>query len=99
MLLRGEASFVTAMKISPRLFFGLALCFARLAIGAEKLPNIAIVYADDMGYADPHCYGSKTSTPNLDRLARQGRRFTSFHVAQAVCSASRAALLTGCYPN
>src|ERR1044072_6727361 len=87
------------MKISLRLGVILLCCVARFAPAAEKLPNIVIIYADDMGYADPHCYGSKTKTPNLDRLAQQGRRFTSFHVAQAVCSASRAALLTGCYPN
>jgi arylsulfatase A-like enzyme len=52
-----------------------------------------------MGYADLGCYGSKTPTPNLDRLASRGVRFTDFYVPQAVCSASRAALMTGCYPN
>ncbi len=63
-------------------------------------PNFVIVFADDLGYGDLGCYGSRTlRTPNLDRLAREGARFTDFYVAQAVCSASRAALLTGCYPN
>jgi arylsulfatase A-like enzyme len=62
-------------------------------------PNVVIIFADDMGYADIGCYGSRTKTPNLDRLAREGVRFTDFYVGQAVCSASRAALLTGCYPN
>jgi arylsulfatase A len=63
-------------------------------------PNVVIVFADDLGYADLGCFGAKEiATPNLDRLAREGRRFTNFHVAQPVCSASRAALLTGCYPN
>jgi arylsulfatase A-like enzyme len=53
-----------------------------------------------MGYGDIGCFGAKDiETPNLDRLAKQGRRFTNFYVAQAVCSASRTALLTGCYPN
>lgn len=67
---------------------------------AERPPNIVLMFADDLGYADLGCFGSKTNpTPNLDRLAAEGRRFTSFCVAQAVCSASRAALLTGCYPN
>jgi arylsulfatase A len=67
---------------------------------AERLPNFVIVYADDLAYADIGCFGAKgIRTPNLDRMAREGRRFTSFCVAQAVCSASRAALLTGCYPN
>jgi arylsulfatase A len=85
----------------------ISLCAAALFLfaavqfvcAAEPLSNIVIIYADDMGYADLHCYGSQTKTPNLDRLAGEGRRFTSFHVAQAICSASRAALLTGCYPN
>jgi arylsulfatase A len=92
------------MKISLRLvfvlYFVLAMGLAYGAAASEKLPNVVIIYADDMGYGDLHCYGAKDiKTPNLDRLAKQGRRFTSFHVAQAVCSASRAALLTGCYPN
>jgi arylsulfatase A-like enzyme len=76
-----------------------AIGFFLSANAAEKLPNVVIIYADDMGYGDLGCYGSKTPTPNLDQLAKQGRKFTNFHVAQAVCSASRAALLTGCYPN
>jgi arylsulfatase A-like enzyme len=63
-------------------------------------PNLVLIFADDLGYADPGCYGAKGyATPHLDRLAREGMRFTDFYVAQAVCSASRAALLTGCYPN
>lgn len=63
-------------------------------------PNVILIVADDLGYSDLGCYGSKTiRTPNLDRLAAEGTRFTSFYVAQAVCSASRAALMTGCYPN
>ena len=52
-----------------------------------------------MGYGDIAPFGSKTVTPNLSRMAREGTRFTDFYVGQAVCSASRAALLTGCYPN
>src|SRR5687767_8644828 len=66
---------------------------------AHRPPNVVLVFADDLGYADLGCYGSDVPTPNLDRLAKQGVRFTSFYAAQAVCSASRAALLTGCYPN
>lgn len=67
---------------------------------AKRPPNVVLIYADDMGYADVGCYGAKNlETPHLDRMAREGVRFTDFYVAQAVCSASRAALLTGCYPN
>lgn len=66
----------------------------------KRPPNFVIVYADDLGYGDVGCYGAKGhSTPNLDRMAHEGIRFTDFYVAQAVCSASRTALLTGCYPN
>lgn len=69
--------------------------------GAEKTPpNIVLIMADDLGYGDLGCYGAKDiRTPHIDRLAEEGTRFTSFHVAQAVCTASRAALLTGCYAN
>ena len=64
------------------------------------LPNIVIVLTDDQGYADVGVFGAKGfQTPNLDRLASEGCVFRNFHVAQPVCSASRAALLTGCYPN
>jgi len=67
---------------------------------AERPPNVILIVADDLGYADVGVYGAKGfSTPNLDRLAHGGIRFTDFHVAQAVCSASRAAIMTGCYPN
>jgi arylsulfatase len=74
---------------------------ASAVIGAETAkPNIVLIVADDMGYADAGCYGAKgIRTPHLDALAKAGTRFTSFNVAQAVCTASRAALLSGCYPN
>jgi arylsulfatase len=66
----------------------------------DRPPNIVIILADDLGYGDLGCYGAADiETPNLDRLAAEGLRFTDFSVPQAVCSASRAALLTGCYPN
>jgi arylsulfatase len=79
---------------------GLAQSCKKEDIGEEGLPNIVLIFIDDMGYADVGCYGAKGYlTPNIDGMAEQGMRFTSFYVAQAVCSASRAALLTGCYPN
>jgi arylsulfatase len=71
-----------------------------LAAAPKRLPNIVIIFADDQGYGDVGVYGARGfKTPNLDRLARQGMRFTDFYVAQPVCSASRAALMTGCYAN
>ncbi len=71
---------------------------------AQRPPNFIIVYADDLGYADIGPFSTRTGaarpqTPNLDRMSAEGIRLTSFYVAQAVCSASRAALLTGAYPN
>ena len=63
-------------------------------------PNVVLFFTDDQGYGDVGCFGAKDlNTPNLDRMAREGMRFTSFYVSQAVCTASRAALLTGCYSN
>ncbi len=63
-------------------------------------PNIVVILADDMGYGDLSSYGATGfSTPNLDKLAMEGIRFTNFYVSQPVCSASRASLLTGCYSN
>jgi len=76
------------------------LCGTAPLYAAPQRPNVVVVYADDLGYADIGSFGALgIETPNLDRLAREGRRFTNFHVAQPVCSASRTALLTGCYPN
>src|SRR5687768_792046 len=70
------------------------------AAGGVRPPNIVLIFADDLGYADIGPYGAEGyATPALDRLAREGTRFTDFYVGQPVCSASRAALLTGCYPN
>jgi arylsulfatase A-like enzyme len=66
----------------------------------DRPPNFVIIFIDDMGYADVGCFGAEGYvTPNLDRLADEGMRFTSFYASQAVCSASRASLITGCYAN
>lgn len=76
-----------------------SLTVAGTLIAADR-PNVVLIVADDLGYGDVGCYGAKDiRTPNMDRLAREGTRFTSFCVAQPVCTASRAALLSGCYPN
>jgi arylsulfatase A len=77
-----------------------SLLLASAVSAADRPPNVVIVFADDMGYGDVGCFGNKIiRTPNIDSLATDGVRFTDFYVAQAVCSASRTALLTGCYPN
>ncbi|MBN2288144.1 MAG: sulfatase [Candidatus Glassbacteria bacterium] len=66
----------------------------------QRKPNFVIIFCDDQGYADVGCFGARGfETPNLDRMAEQGIRFTDFHASTAVCSASRASLLTGCYPE
>lgn len=66
----------------------------------SRLPNIVVIFIDDMGYADIGPFGATDYlTPNLNRMAAEGRVLTDFHAATAVCSASRAALLTGCYPE
>ena len=83
-------------------WFGLVLAavcwFATSRLHAERLPNFVIVFIDDMGYADIGPFGAEGyETPHLDRMAKEGRVFTDFYVTQAVCSASRAGLVTGCY--
>src|SRR5690242_4209979 len=62
-------------------------------------PNIIVMICDDLGFGDLGCYGSKLSTPNLDRLAKEGVRCTNYTTPHPVCSPSRAALLTGKYPQ
>ena len=66
----------------------------------QTKPNVIIICTDDQGYQDVGCFGSPDiKTPNLDEMANKGLKLTDFYAAQAVCSASRAGLLTGCYPN
>jgi arylsulfatase A len=75
------------------------LANAPATVRAEKLPNLVIILADDLGYGDLSCYGHPSiRTPNLDRMAGEGMRFTDFYVAACVCTPSRAALLTGRLP-
>jgi len=69
------------------------------AADKSELPNIVLIMTDDQGYADVGCFGAEGfKTPNLDELAAQGHQFTDYYVAASVCTASRAALMTGCYP-
>ena len=66
----------------------------------EQPPNIVLIFCDNLGYGDIGCYGStKNRTPNLDQMAQEGMRFTSFYVTSGVCTPSRASLMTGCYPR
>ena len=76
-----------------------AVCLLRAAEPPARPRNIVIIYADDLGYGDVSCYGAKrVTTPNIDRLAREGLRFTSAYATSATCTPSRFALLSGEYP-
>ena len=82
------------MRFTPTLY----LLLSATLFGAQ--PNIVLIMCDDLGWGDPGCYGSTQNiTPNIDRLAKEGLRFNSFYATQAVCTSSRVALMTGCYPN
>ncbi|MCD6393259.1 MAG: sulfatase [Planctomycetes bacterium] len=68
--------------------------------GGRRPPNFIVIFCDDLGYGDIGCFGSKKHrTPNIDRMAAEGMRFTSFYVTSGVCSPSRSSLMTGCYPR
>ena len=65
-----------------------------------KSPNLVLIFCDDLGYGDLACYGNKDHrTPNLDRMAKEGMKFTDFYVTSGVCTPSRSSLMTGCYPR
>ena len=71
-------------------------CATGFGDDAKRSPNIVLIMADDLGYGDIGCFGSRRiDTPNLDRLAAEGLRFTDFHSSGAVCSPTRAGLMTG----
>ena len=79
------------------LYLFIASCLVNVLF--SKSPNFIIIFTDDQGFEDIGCFGSpKIKTPHLDKLAAEGRKFTSFYSANSVCSPSRASLLTGCYP-
>src|SRR6056297_2324248 len=81
------------------IFFLLVLNLTSSAQSQENKPNVIFIMADDVGYGDLSCYGAtRLHTPNLDRLAVEGRKFTDAHSASAVCTPSRYALITGRYP-
>ena len=71
-----------------------------LADDSDRKPNFVIIFTDDQGYADLSCFGGKhVSTPRIDQMAAEGAKLTSFYVGAPLCTASRAALMTGCYPR
>ncbi len=87
-------------NILPTVFAAAALAFGFSAPGANLRPNIILILTDDMGYGDVGCYGGNFApTPNIDRLAREGIRFTQYYSAAPICSPSRAGLTTGMCPG
>lgn len=91
------AAFVFGLVTLPGLFPWNS-CDAGSFPAGDRPPNVVVIFIDDMGYADIGPFGAvKELTPNLNRMAHEGRTFTDFYVSQAVCSASRTSLLTGCY--
>ena len=93
------------MKKTTFVLLVVVLCLAPVvsfgkADSVPGRPNVVIIFMDDMGYADVGCFGAVGfETPNMDRMAKEGLRLTDFYVAAPVCTPSRAALLTGCYPQ
>ena len=82
------------------LWIGLILGLLSATGPLRGKPNVVVIFIDDMGYGDIGPFGSQLNeTPHLDRMAREGRRLTSFYSAAPVCTSSRAALMTGCYPR
>ena len=105
-----EFSYETvAQEKRKRMGFNMRILLASLALisvfqisaqAEERPPNFVIIFIDDMGYGDIGPFGSKkNATPHLDRMAEEGLKLTSFYVASPVCTPSRAALMTGCYPQ
>ncbi|MDC1198236.1 sulfatase-like hydrolase/transferase [Algibacter sp.] len=86
------------MKLHNIIPYIILLCIGA-PICSAKQPNVVLIFADDLGYGDVGCYGAtKLQTPNIDKLAKEGRKFTDAHSASAVCTPSRYGLLTGQYP-
>jgi arylsulfatase A-like enzyme len=86
------------MKLIHPLFFLLLALVLPVAAATDTRPNIIVILADDMGFSDPGCYGGEIKTPNIDRLAKEGMRFSQFYNC-ALCGPSRSALMTGLHPH
>ena len=97
MLLRMNSLFLNGLKLGA-LGFGVALGLGSSGLAKEQL-NFVVIFTDDQGYGDMSCNGHPTiHTPNLDRMAHQGQKWTQFYSSAPVCTSSRAALMTGRLP-
>ena len=88
--------------INTAIIAAMLMATASVCVAAEidRKPNFIIIFIDDMGYGDIEPFGSKLNkAPNLNQMAAEGRKMTSFYVGSSVCTPSRAALMTGCYPQ
>ena len=87
------------MKLFPLAIFLTCSAISQSFVSAEK-PNFVVIFTDDQGYGDLSCFGGEhVDTPRIDQMAAEGARLTNFYVAAPVCTPSRAALMTGCYPK
>ena len=86
------------LRVSTCLVIGLFMGCLTHSVRADSQPNILVILSDDMGYSDIGCYGGEIETPTLDRLARDGIRFTQFYNTGRCCP-TRASLLSGLYPH
>ena len=94
------AGVTAAGAVLPGCADELSSAFAKNERSPANKPNFIIIFCDDLGYGDLGCFGSKKHrTPNIDRMAAEGMRFTSFYVTSGVCTPSRSSLMTGCYPR
>ena len=81
-------------------FLFAVVCLFSVSVACAEKPNFIFIYCDNLGYGDIGCFGStKHRTPHLDQMAKEGLKLTSFYSASGVCTPSRAALMTGCYPR
>ncbi len=101
-VLKGSSSKAALLLTGTKLLaanLSIFLFLCARAFATPDKPNIVLILADDLGFGDVGCYGAtKVKTPNIDKLATGGRRFTDAHAASSVCTPSRYALLTGEYP-
>ena len=90
---------LTIINLLSIIALSLPITTTTSAVQSEPTPNFIVLFIDDLGYADISPFGKgRLDTPNLDRMAKEGRKFTNFYVASSVCTPSRAAIMTGCYP-
>lgn len=95
--MKNRFNFISKVFVAAILVVSTSFC---VAAETNRKPNFIIIFIDDMGYGDIEPFGSKINkTPNLNRMAAEGRKMTSFYVGSSVCTPSRAALMTGCYPQ